>query len=102
MHMPITRFVALTLAGLAMLGTGQSGPAENLQRGASASQSASPQAPAKLETGSILYGVITKTVDAKKVKVGDPISAVLAADVLAHGKVVARHDSKLVGHVTEV
>jgi hypothetical protein len=67
-----------------------------------ASQSASPQAPAKLETGSILYGVITKTVDAKKVKVGDPISAVLAADVLAHGKVVARHDSKLVGHVTEV
>jgi hypothetical protein len=65
-------------------------------------QAAAPaQAPARLENGSLLYAEVTKTVDAKKAKVGDPVSAVLTADVLAHGKIVVRHDSKLVGHVTE-
>jgi hypothetical protein len=64
-------------------------------------QAAPPQSPTRLESGSILYAELTKTVDAKKAKVGDPVSAILTADVLAHGKIVARHDSKLVGHVTE-
>ncbi|HEY2914956.1 MAG TPA: hypothetical protein VGK21_16440 [Candidatus Angelobacter sp.] len=100
--MPITRFLALPLVGLAVLGIGQSGPAANLQSGAIAFQAASPQAPARLQTGSILYAELTKTIDAKKAKVGDPVSAVLTADVLAHGKVVVRHDAKLLGHVTEV
>ena len=54
-----------------------------------------------LEDGSILYAELSKTVDAKKAKAGDPVSAVLIADVLSHGKIVARRDSKLVGHVTE-
>ncbi|HEY5028890.1 MAG TPA: hypothetical protein VIK39_10815 [Candidatus Angelobacter sp.] len=58
--------------------------------------------PVRLENGSILYAELLKTVDAKKAKVGDPVTAVLVADVLAHGKIVIRHDSKLVGHVTEV
>lgn len=59
------------------------------------------QAPVRLENGSILYAELTKTVDAKKAKAGDPVNAVLVADVLAHGKIVVRHDAKLLGHVTE-
>ncbi|HEX9255525.1 MAG TPA: hypothetical protein VF938_08260 [Candidatus Angelobacter sp.] len=58
-------------------------------------------APTGLENGSILYAELSKTVDAKKAKAGDPVSAVLIADVLSHGKIVARRDSKLAGHVTE-
>ena len=58
--------------------------------------------PAHLENGSILYAELSKSVDAKKAKVGDPVTAVLVSDVLSHGKVVVRHDSKLAGHVTEV
>lgn len=100
--MPITRFLAWPVVGLAVLGIGQSGPAANPRSAAIALQAASPEAPARLETGSILYAELTKTVDAKKAKVGDPVSAVLLADVLSHGKIVARHDSKLAGHVTEV
>jgi hypothetical protein len=100
--MPMTRFLALPFVSLAVLGIGQSGPAANLRSAAIALQAASPQAPARLETGSILYAELTKTVDAKKAKVGDPVSAVLVADVLAHGKIVVRHNSKLLGHVTEV
>ena len=69
---------------------------------ASAFQAAPSQPQLRLENGSILYAELTKTVDAKKAKVGDPVTAVLVADVLAHGKIVARHDAKLLGHVTEV
>ena len=59
------------------------------------------QPPVPLEKGSILYAELTKTVDAKKAKAGDPVNAVLVADVLAHGKVVIRREAKLLGHVTE-
>src|SRR5215469_5756333 len=58
-------------------------------------------APATFDDGSLLYAELSKTVDAKKAKAGDPVTAVLLADVLSHGKIVARRDSKLVGHVTE-
>lgn len=98
--MLITRFLALpVLAGLA-LGIGQSGAATNLSL-ASAFQAAPPQVPVRLERGSILYAKLTKTVDAKKAKVGDPVSAVLVADVLAHGKIAIRHGAKLRGQVSE-
>jgi hypothetical protein len=69
---------------------------------APAFQAAPAQPQVRLENGSILYAELTKTVDAKKAKVGDPVTAVLVSDVLAHGKIVARHDAKLLGHVTEV
>jgi hypothetical protein len=68
---------------------------------ASAFQAAPAQPTARLENGSILYAELTKTIDAKKAKVGDPVSAVMVADVLAHGKIVVRRDAKLLGHVTE-
>ena len=58
--------------------------------------------PVRLENGSILYAELSKTVDAKKAKVGDPVTALLVTDVLSHGKIVIRHDSKLLGHVSEV
>jgi len=55
----------------------------------------------KIAPGSILYAELSKTVDAKKAKAGDPVSALLQADVLSGGKIVAHRDSKLMGHVTE-
>src|SRR5512142_2721587 len=73
-----------------------------LSSGAYAQQaSQAAAAPGGLEDGSILYAELSKTVDAKKAKAGDPVTAVLLADVLSHGKIVARRDAKLVGHVTE-
>lgn len=56
----------------------------------------------RLENGSILYAELSRTVDAKKAKVGDPVSALLVADVVSRGKIVVRRDSKLLGHITEV
>ena len=68
---------------------------------ASAFQTAPAQPAVRLDNGSILYAEVTKTVDARKAKSGDPVNAVLLADVLAHGKIVVRRDAKLLGHVTE-
>ena len=99
--MPITRILALQFVGLAALGIGLGGPATNLRCAANAFQTAPEQVPVRLENGSVLYAELTKTVDAKKAKAGDPVNAVLVADILAHGKIVVRRDAKLLGHVTE-
>jgi hypothetical protein len=80
---------------------GLGGPATNLRCAVIAFQAAPAQPPVALEKGSILYAELTKTVDAKKAKAGDPVNAVLVADVLAHGKILVRRDAKLLGHVTE-
>jgi hypothetical protein len=92
--------VLLAFVSLAASAGAQRKSANNLAYAASALQ-ATP-APVHMEKGSILYTELSKTVDAKKAKVGDPVTAVLVADVLSHGKIVVRHDSKLIGHVTEV
>jgi hypothetical protein len=51
--------------------------------------------------GAVLYAELSKTIDAKKAKTGDPVTALLLADVMSKGRIVARHDAKLMGHVTE-
>jgi hypothetical protein len=56
---------------------------------------------AQLENGTILYLELAKTVDAKKAKIGDEVTAFLLADVVSHGKIAVRRDSELIGHVTE-
>lgn len=61
----------------------------------------SSSAPA-LDNGTIMYLELSKTLDAKKVKPGDEVRATLLADVLSHGKIVLRQDSKLIGHITLV
>jgi hypothetical protein len=94
--------VLLAFVSMAAFAGSQRGSATNLRGTRMLLQAASPQAAGRLENGSILYAELTKTVDAKKAKVGDPVSAVLVTDVLAHGKIVIKHDAKLLGHVTEV
>jgi hypothetical protein len=45
---------------------------------------------------------LSKTLKAKKLKVGDKVKAEVAQDVVSHGKVIIPVETKLVGHVTEV
>lgn len=58
-------------------------------------------APIVLANNTILYLELAKTVDAKKAKPGDPVSAKLLADVVSQGKIVLHHDMKVMGHITE-
>lgn len=56
---------------------------------------------ASLDAGSIVQAELTKSLDAKKAKAGDSITAQVTQDVKSNGQVVIRRGSKLVGHVTE-
>jgi hypothetical protein len=86
------------IAALAMLAPAPTAHAQQDSRLAGSKENASP---AQLENGTILYLELSKTVDAKKAKIGDPVKALLLTDVVSHGKIAVRRDSRLIGHVTE-
>lgn len=54
-----------------------------------------------LSSGTTLQAELSKSIDAKKAKSGDEVTAKLTQDVKTDGKVVLHKGSKLVGHVTE-
>jgi hypothetical protein len=54
-----------------------------------------------LNSGTTLQAELTKSIDAKKAKQGDEVTAKLTQDVKSSGHVVLHKGTKLVGHVTE-
>src|SRR5258708_1972245 len=52
--------------------------------------------------GTVIAVELSKSLDAKKAKVGDKIEARIPADLLAHGKIVIPRSAKIFGQVTEV
>ena len=58
--------------------------------------------PAGTTQVSYILAEFSQSLNAKKLKPGDPIRAQVSQDVLAHGKIVIPAESTLVGHVTEV
>jgi hypothetical protein len=55
-----------------------------------------------LGPGTLLAVELSKPLDAKKSKANDRIEARTAADMLEHGRIVVPHNTKILGHVTEV
>lgn len=55
-----------------------------------------------LPAGAELVVELTKSIDAKKARVGDEVSARLIQDFIANGQVIGPHGSRIQGHVTEV
>jgi len=51
--------------------------------------------------GTDMVAQLSHSVSAKKAKPGDLVKAALTQDVLAHGRIVIRRGSKLMGHITE-
>ncbi len=54
-----------------------------------------------LPAGTPILATLSKTVDAKKAKQGDPVTAKVAQDVLREGEIILPRGTKLVGQVTE-
>jgi hypothetical protein len=54
-----------------------------------------------LSSGTTLQAELTKSIDAKKAKQGDEVTARLTQDVKSSGQVALHKGTKLVGHVTE-
>jgi hypothetical protein len=60
------------------------------------------QGSANLAAGTVFQAELSKSIDSKKAKSGDEVSAKLIQDVRsAEGKVILQRGAKLVGHVTE-
>ena len=56
----------------------------------------------KIAPGSVIPVQLTKTVDAKKAKTGDPVEAKVTMDMKTNsGDVLVPKDTKVIGHVTE-
>lgn len=56
----------------------------------------------RIAPGSVIPVQLTKSIDAKKVKSGDPIEAKVTQDLkAANGELIVPKDTKVVGHVTE-
>lgn len=55
-----------------------------------------------LAAGAELVVELTKSIDAKKARVGDEVSAKLIQDFIANGQVIGPRGSRIQGHVTEV
>ena len=69
--------------------------------GVIAQEQAGSESGARLSVGSTLTAVLNSSVDSKKVKVGDLVSAHTLEAVKADGKVIIPKGAKLVGHVTQ-
>jgi hypothetical protein len=84
-------------------GSGQTSAAAG-QASAQTQADASAQAKTgqQLQAGSMIYAELSKSVDAKKAKQGDEVSAKTTQSVLTEGKVAIPKGAKLVGHVTQV
>jgi hypothetical protein len=54
-----------------------------------------------LSEGSTMHTELTKSLDAKKAKPGDQVTAKVTEDVKSNNQVIVRKGSKVVGHVTE-
>jgi hypothetical protein len=84
-------------------------PAEKKQQGKDSAAAGSESggaagvngASGALSSGTTLQAELTKSLDAKKAKPGDEVTAKVTQDVKSNGSVVIHKGSKLVGHVTE-
>jgi hypothetical protein len=65
-----------------------------------------PQTPsdniAVLARGTTLVGEFSHGLNARKLKAGDKVKAVLTQDLIVKGKIIAPNETRLVGHITEV
>jgi len=84
----------------------QPGPSSNTSATTNATISASSLSASAadagvLRRGTTLIAEFSGTLNAKKLKPGDKVKAVLTQDLISGGRLVAKSESKLVGHVIE-
>jgi hypothetical protein len=58
-----------------------------------------PQA-GQLQPGSLIYAELSKSIDSKKAKVGDPVVGKVTQAVLSHGKIVIPKNTRIIGRLT--
>jgi hypothetical protein len=97
-------FSAGAVLGFAVLSLAQvstePAPANSAPQAETAKIEASAAPANALDPGTLLSVELSKSLDARKSKANDRIEARTATDILAHGRIVVRRDTKILGHVT--
>ena len=96
-----TLAVAVIAAGAAAQST--PAPSSATEQGTASPQDSTAQAQSSSQfpAGTVIPAELSKSVDAKKAKVGDKIEAKTPVDLLSQGKIVIPKNTKIIGHVTE-
>lgn len=74
--------------------------AQNETSTSNAQQQQPAAAGSQLQSGSLIYAELNKSIDSKKAKVGDPVVAKVTQAVLSHGKIAIPKNTKIIGHLT--
>ncbi len=90
---------AFAVTSLAQVST-EAAPANSAPQAETAKTQASAAPANALDSGTLLSVALSKSLDARKSKANDRIEARTATDILAHGRIVVRRDTKILGHVT--
>jgi hypothetical protein len=90
--------IGLPLATLALLAGGGGAHASRGQSASSVPLTTSSAS--DLAVGTTICGALVNSIDAKKAKPGEAITARVTLPVLSHGKVIIPYDAKVTGHVT--
>jgi len=89
------RILVLLITSICAVAANSAAPANANQE---PTTSASSQA-AQLQPGTLIYAELSKSIDTKKAKVGDPVVAKVIQAVLSQGKLAIPKNSKIVGHL---
>lgn len=105
-------YVLIALLGLATISASARTDEKVLSQGEPGKTQASGAPAAQADTnstgsfrpgaGTLIVAELSKSLDAGKLKVGDPVECVLFQDLLYKGKIVVPRKAKAWGHVTEV
>ena len=88
---------AALLTGMALAQAGAPPSNDPVSQSPSVAGSAQPN---KVAAGTVIPAELEKTIDAKKVKPGDPVLAKTTQDLVSNGQVVIPRGAKITGHVT--
>jgi len=89
---------ALLSLAIALLTTGAAAQVASSSTSAAA---ATVNTASATKDGTPILVELKKTLNAKKVRIGDEVKAEVIQDVVVHGKIAIRQGSKLIGHVTQ-
>jgi hypothetical protein len=91
----------LMVAGILCTGNAAAQTNANSQEPSKAPAVASPQVISPLPAGSVVRAKITSSIDSKKLKPGDAVSAQTVGPIKEDGNTIIPGGSKLIGHVTQ-
>ena len=88
---------AMLLTALALA---QNPPAEAGHQTPAVAAKSPAQGPTQFAADTMIVAELSKSLDAKKAKTGDPVEAKTTMDMLSQGKIVMPRNTRIVGHVT--